>query len=45
MLDNTIDVSQFPLAAQQTEALAKRRIGLRRNILEMNKKSARALYK
>ena len=28
MLDNTIDVSQFPLAAQQTEAQAKRRIGL-----------------
>ena len=28
MLDNTIDVSQFPLAAQQSEAQAKRRIGL-----------------
>ena len=28
MLDNTIDVSGFPLAAQRQEALAKRRIGL-----------------
>ncbi len=28
MMDNTIDVSGFPLAAQQREAVAKRRIGL-----------------
>ncbi|HWC63866.1 MAG TPA: adenosylcobalamin-dependent ribonucleoside-diphosphate reductase, partial [Rhizomicrobium sp.] len=28
MLDNAIDVSRFPLAAQHHEALAKRRIGL-----------------
>ncbi len=28
MLDNAIDVSQFPLAAQKREALNKRRIGL-----------------
>ena len=28
MLDNAIDVSRFPLPAQQAEALAKRRIGL-----------------
>ena len=28
MLDNVIDISNFPLAAQRQEALAKRRIGL-----------------
>ncbi len=28
MMDNTIDVSRFPLEAQQHEAIAKRRIGL-----------------
>lgn len=28
MMDNTIDVSRFPLPQQQAEALAKRRIGL-----------------
>ena len=28
MLDNTIDVSGFPLEAQQREAMAKRRVGL-----------------
>jgi ribonucleoside-diphosphate reductase alpha chain len=28
MMDNTIDVSRFPLPAQQAEAMAKRRIGL-----------------
>ncbi|MFQ5566899.1 MAG: ribonucleoside-diphosphate reductase, adenosylcobalamin-dependent, partial [Paracoccaceae bacterium] len=28
MMDNVIDVSRFPLAAQRAEALAKRRIGL-----------------
>ncbi len=28
MMDNTIDISGFPLAVQQNEAIAKRRIGL-----------------
>src|SRR3546814_11477218 len=28
MLDNAIDVSRFPLAAQRQEAMAKRRLGL-----------------
>jgi len=28
MMDNTIDVSRFPLEAQRQEAFAKRRIGL-----------------
>ena len=28
LLDNVIDISRFPLEAQETEAKAKRRIGL-----------------